>query len=67
MTVDNEYGTGPDWVQLGTKARKFAVALVGGAVTVTSAGVLPEEWAVWVAGVVAFLTALGVYRVENVD
>lgn len=55
----------PDFVALGTKARKFAVALVGAVVQVVQMNVLPEKYQGWATGIVAFLTALGVYAAPN--
>lgn len=55
----------PDFVALGTKARKFAAALVGAVVQVVQMNVLPEKYQAWATGIVAFLTALGVYAVRN--
>jgi len=57
----------PDFVKLGTKARKLAVALVGALVQVVQMNVLPEKYEAWATGIVAFLTAVGVYAVPNED
>lgn len=55
----------PDFVQLGTKARKLGVALVGAIGQVVQMNVLPDKYNAWAAGIIAFLTALGVYAVPN--
>lgn len=55
----------PDFVALGTRARKFAAALVGATLQIVQMNVLPERYQAWATGIVAFLTALGVYTVRN--
>lgn len=54
-----------DAVKLGTKARKFAVALVGAIGIVISTGLVPADIVAYANAGVAFLTALGVYVVPN--
>lgn len=45
--------------------RKAVTAILGFALTLLAAGVLPEEWSPWVQAVIAAATALGVYQVPN--
>lgn len=45
--------------------RKVIVALVGAVATAVSLGLVPEQVGDWLAVATAFLTALGVYAVEN--
>jgi hypothetical protein len=59
--------TTPDFVKLGTKARKLAVALVGVIAQVIQLNLVPEKYEGWALGIVAFLTAVGVYVVPNED
>ena len=53
-------------LNLFTSARKWGVALAGVLAQVIAANVLPDRWQHWAAGLLALLTALGVYGVENV-
>lgn len=55
----------PDFVKLGTKARKLAVALVGTLAQVIQMNVLPDKYNAWGTGIIAFLTAVGVYVTPN--
>lgn len=45
--------------------RKFIVALIGALATAVSEGLISETWNSWLTVAVVFLTALGVYQVEN--
>lgn len=45
--------------------RKAIAAVVGFALSLGSAGLLPDDVAKWVSSAIAFLTALGVYAVKN--
>lgn len=50
-----------------TKYRKLIAALVGAATTAVGLGLLPSPADQWLAVVVAFLTAYGVYAVPNAE
>lgn len=45
--------------------RKAIAAVVGAAATAVSLGLLGDPWDKWLAVVVAFVTAAGVYAVPN--
>lgn len=47
--------------------RKFIVALVAALAIAGSEGLLPDSINSWVSVAIAFLSALGVYRVYNAD
>ncbi len=59
--------TETEWYRWGTRARKFAVALVGAAATIVATGLVPEDITIYVNAGIGLLTALGVYQVPNVD
>jgi len=52
-------------LKLFTTARKWGVALAGVLAQVVAANVLPDRWQHWAASLLALLTALFVYGVEN--
>lgn len=56
-----------DWTKVGTKARKFTAALVGAVAMIVATGLVPEEFVIYANAAIGFATALGVYKVENVD
>lgn len=51
----------------GTKARKFAVAVIGAAGTIVATGLVPADIVIWINAGIGLLTALGVYAIPNDD
>lgn len=47
------------------EVRKFITALIGAALTALSLGLIPDAAGSWIAVVVTFATAYGVYKVPN--
>jgi hypothetical protein len=55
----------PRYLKLLSEARKAGIALLGGAATVASAGLLPTPWDRYAPIIIAIATYAGVYTVPN--
>ena len=54
-----------EYIKVAQEYTKFAVAVIGGLLTV-AAGFIPSEWSPLIQTIVAALTAFSVYQVPNV-